>query len=86
MRHFRLLFCENRNIFFYNIFCNEVALPKEAITFVKMRYVLSQMSETVFICHCIKSTLQLQKFQFSLSEIRLLMTVGAVTVDSNIIT
>lgn len=77
-RHFRLWFYESRNIFFYNIFGNEVAPLKEAITFVKMRCVLSQTSETVFICHCIKSTLQLQKFQFSLGKIRLLMTFGAV--------
>lgn len=51
-----------------------------------MRHVLSQTSETLFICHCIKFILQLNQFQFSLGKIRLLMTVGAVTVDSNIIT
>lgn len=86
MRHFRLLFYQSRNVFFHNIFCNEVAPPKEAITFVKTRYVLSQTSETLFICYCIKSTLQLLKFQFSLGKTRLLMTLGAVRVDSNIIT
>lgn len=85
MRHFRLLFYKSRNIFFYNIFCNEVAPPKEAITFENEIHSLPDI-RTVFICHCIKSTLQLHKFQFSLGKIRLLMMVGAVTVDSNIIT
>lgn len=51
-----------------------------------MRSVLSQTSEAGFICHCIKSPLQVHKFQFSLGKVRLLMTVGAVRVDSNIIT